>query len=95
MTWCYYNFFFVTEPPSLTAQPKSKIFGELDRNAEIPCLAAGTHEINSCMYKVVESKFVISLIFGGGGGGGELIFIPVYNNHDGSWVKKLGVTLFL
>lgn len=92
MTWCYYNFFFFAEPPSLTAQPKSKIFGELDRNAEIPCLAAGTHEINSCMYKVVESKFVISLIFFWGGG---VIFIPVYNNHDGSWVKKLGVTLFL
>ncbi|XP_044047488.1 protein sidekick-1-like isoform X2 [Siniperca chuatsi] len=31
----------VMEPPSLTAQPKRKIFAELDRNVDIPCLATG------------------------------------------------------
>uniref|UniRef100_A0AAX7VLX9 Sidekick cell adhesion molecule 1a n=1 Tax=Astatotilapia calliptera TaxID=8154 RepID=A0AAX7VLX9_ASTCA len=41
----------VMEPPSLTAQPKSKIFGELDRNAEIPCLAAGVPQPRIEWYK--------------------------------------------
>ncbi|XP_036967899.1 protein sidekick-1-like isoform X6 [Acanthopagrus latus] len=31
----------VMEPPSLTAQPTRKIFAELDRNVDIPCLATG------------------------------------------------------
>ncbi|KAE8300407.1 Protein sidekick-1 [Larimichthys crocea] len=31
----------VMEPPSLTAQPKRKIFADLDRNVDIPCLATG------------------------------------------------------
>uniref|UniRef100_A0A3Q3VZI8 Uncharacterized protein n=1 Tax=Mola mola TaxID=94237 RepID=A0A3Q3VZI8_MOLML len=31
----------VMEPPSLTAQPQRKIFAELDRNVDIPCLATG------------------------------------------------------
>uniref|UniRef100_A0A665U8E0 Sidekick cell adhesion molecule 1a n=1 Tax=Echeneis naucrates TaxID=173247 RepID=A0A665U8E0_ECHNA len=33
--------FTVIEPPSLTAQPRRKIFAELDRNVDIPCLATG------------------------------------------------------
>uniref|UniRef100_A0A665U8J9 Sidekick cell adhesion molecule 1a n=1 Tax=Echeneis naucrates TaxID=173247 RepID=A0A665U8J9_ECHNA len=32
---------FSAEPPSLTAQPRRKIFAELDRNVDIPCLATG------------------------------------------------------
>ncbi|XP_038568876.1 protein sidekick-1-like isoform X2 [Micropterus salmoides] len=31
----------VMEPPSLTAQPKRKIFADLDRNIDIPCMATG------------------------------------------------------
>ncbi|XP_045904091.1 protein sidekick-1-like isoform X2 [Micropterus dolomieu] len=31
----------VMEPPSLTAQPKRKIFADLDRNVDIPCMATG------------------------------------------------------
>ncbi|XP_070712624.1 protein sidekick-1-like [Pempheris klunzingeri] len=31
----------VMEPPSLTAQPKRKIFADLDRNVDIPCLTTG------------------------------------------------------
>ncbi|XP_073323462.1 protein sidekick-1 [Pagrus major] len=31
----------VMEPPSLTAQPTRRIFAELDRNVDIPCLATG------------------------------------------------------
>lgn len=39
---------FSAEPPSLTAQPQRKIFAELDRNVDIPCLAKGTLRI--CYY---------------------------------------------
>ncbi|XP_061535889.1 protein sidekick-1 isoform X1 [Phycodurus eques] len=31
----------VIEPPSLSAQPERKIFAQLDRNVDIPCLATG------------------------------------------------------
>lgn len=34
--------FFFAELPSLTTEPKTKIFAELDRNVDIPCLATGT-----------------------------------------------------
>uniref|UniRef100_A0A4W6FWB0 Sidekick cell adhesion molecule 1 n=1 Tax=Lates calcarifer TaxID=8187 RepID=A0A4W6FWB0_LATCA len=41
----------VMEPPSLTAQPKRKIFAELDRNVDIPCLATGVPQPRIEWYK--------------------------------------------
>nr|XP_043884140.1 protein sidekick-1-like [Solea senegalensis] len=41
----------VTEPPSLTAQPKRKIFAELDRSVDIPCLATGVPQPRIEWYK--------------------------------------------
>ncbi|XP_040002524.1 protein sidekick-1-like [Xiphias gladius] len=41
----------VMEQPSLTAQPKTKIFAELDRNVDIPCLATGVPQPRIEWYK--------------------------------------------
>ncbi|XP_023273238.1 protein sidekick-1 [Seriola lalandi dorsalis] len=41
----------VMEPPSLTAQPKRKIFADLDRNVDIPCLATGVPQPRIEWYK--------------------------------------------
>uniref|UniRef100_A0A672ZLG2 Sidekick cell adhesion molecule 1a n=1 Tax=Sphaeramia orbicularis TaxID=375764 RepID=A0A672ZLG2_9TELE len=41
----------VTEPPSLSAQPKTKIIAELDRNVEIPCTATGMPQPRMEWYK--------------------------------------------
>ncbi|XP_054635300.1 protein sidekick-1 isoform X2 [Dunckerocampus dactyliophorus] len=41
----------VIEPPSLSAQPPSKIFAELDRNVDIPCLATGVPQPRIEWYK--------------------------------------------
>ncbi|CAB1417500.1 unnamed protein product [Pleuronectes platessa] len=41
----------VIEPPSLTAQPKRKIFAELDRSVDIPCLATGVPQPRIEWYK--------------------------------------------
>lgn len=43
--------FFSAEPPSLTAQPKRKIFADLDRNVDIPCLATGILRMSLYIYK--------------------------------------------
>lgn len=46
----FYLYFILkfADPPSLTAQPKRKIFAELDRNVDIPCLATGTLSMCVC-----------------------------------------------
>ncbi|XP_061768377.1 protein sidekick-1-like [Nerophis ophidion] len=41
----------VIEPPSLSAQPPSKILAALDRNVDIPCLATGTPQPRIEWYK--------------------------------------------
>ncbi|KAM9314722.1 protein sidekick-1 [Pholidichthys leucotaenia] len=41
----------VMEPPSLTSQPKRRIFAELDRNVDIPCLATGVPQPRIEWYK--------------------------------------------
>ncbi|XP_027874470.1 protein sidekick-1-like isoform X1 [Xiphophorus couchianus] len=41
----------VMEPPSLTVQPKRKIFADLDRNIEIPCKASGMPQPRIEWYK--------------------------------------------
>ncbi|KAK2817285.1 hypothetical protein Q5P01_025476 [Channa striata] len=41
----------VMEPPSLIAEPKKKIFAELDRNVDIPCLATGVPQPRIEWYK--------------------------------------------
>uniref|UniRef100_A0A3Q2E7L1 Sidekick cell adhesion molecule 1b n=1 Tax=Cyprinodon variegatus TaxID=28743 RepID=A0A3Q2E7L1_CYPVA len=41
----------VMEPPSLTVQPKKKIFADLDRNVEIPCQASGVPQPRIEWYK--------------------------------------------
>ncbi|KAM9770293.1 protein sidekick-1-like isoform 2-T2 [Menidia menidia] len=41
----------VIEPPSLTVQPKEKIFADLDRNVEIPCQASGVPQPRIDWYK--------------------------------------------
>nr|XP_020469940.1 protein sidekick-1 isoform X2 [Monopterus albus] len=41
----------VMEPPSLSAEPKRKMFAELDRNVDIPCLATGVPQPRIEWYK--------------------------------------------
>ncbi|XP_034045142.1 protein sidekick-1-like isoform X2 [Thalassophryne amazonica] len=41
----------VMEPPSISVEPKSKIFAELDRNIDIPCLATGMPQPRVEWYK--------------------------------------------
>ncbi|XP_038141195.1 protein sidekick-1-like isoform X2 [Cyprinodon tularosa] len=41
----------VMAPPSLTVQPKKKIFADLDRNVEIPCQASGVPQPRIEWYK--------------------------------------------
>ncbi|MEQ2257926.1 Protein sidekick-1 [Xenotaenia resolanae] len=41
----------VMEPPSMTVQPKEKIFADLDRNVEIPCQASGVPQPRIEWYK--------------------------------------------
>lgn len=52
LTFFCFIIFFSAEPPSLTAQPTRKIFAELDRNVDIPCLATGTLHIYLLFYIV-------------------------------------------
>lgn len=54
-TFCVLTF-FSAEPPSLTAQPTRKIFAELDRNVDIPCLATGTlHTYLHCCFTYFQA----------------------------------------
>lgn len=50
-------YIFSAEPPSLTAQPQRKIFAELDRNVDIPCLATGTRRMCVLLYTYLEHWF--------------------------------------